>query len=630
MKKILSIIFAAIILLPLSCQKKESVEVFASFETNRETYGPNEPIVLTNTTVVNNSVIAICKWEWLGNVSYDFEPENVLFEEEGEYELKLTVTANDAGVKAEYVRTIVIIDNNIRPVADFTWSPQTVKAGEAITFTDCSTDEDGEVKAWEWNIGGSVSTEQNPVVTIIASGEVKVSLTVTDDRLGKNTKTETIMVEKGKYTIDLDWKKTYGASGNYTRYTSPAMSPDGQTLYVTSTECKLCAIGIDQSDKWSYDYGSKHGVAYVTSLGGKDARVVTPSVDADGTIFFAGGYNEPNTSGSTATIFALNSNGSLKWSKADGADTDFGMFSPVIMDKAIATAQTNGGSFTNDQGCVIINKETGEKLNEIFARQGSQGGMAALNNMLFVNAGGTAMGTQVAFPQSLTSWKYMPKANEAYCPGSGKAARSCQMAVSKEGILYTFYPRKEDDASRGGTLYCFDPTTFVLATTAPSDPLWTLNIAGELSSDKLGSASAACGTGGHGMVLSTDGNIYVTTRTSLTAVSKDGKKRWAHTPEGRIDCVPAVDDAGFVYYCDRNGNVVKLSPDGQEAARLKLNAEFSSSITISNDGKLYLVGTEDGKPTLFCLTTNDITGPADNWSQLSGNPCKTASVTTAQ
>ena len=624
MKRIISIIFAAVLLLPVSCQQ-EPVEVFASFETDRETYGPMEPVVIRNTTVVENSVIAICKWEWAGNVSYDFEPTDVKFEEEGEYIVKLTVTANDDAVKGVYTKTIVVADNNIKPVADFTWNPTTAKAGEAITFSDLSTDEDGKITAWEWNIGGSVSTEQNPVVTIIASGEVKVSLTVTDDRLGRDTRTATITVEKGKYTIDLDWKKTYGADGHRTLYTSPAMSPDGQTLYVTSTDCKLYAFGIDGSQKWVYDYGSKHGVKYTTSLGGNDARVVTPSVDADGTIFFAGGYNEPNSDGQTATIFALTSAGSLKWAQQDGNKTDFGMFSPVIMDNYVATAQTNGGALTNDQGCVILNKATGEKVIDVFARQGSQGGMAAWGEMLFCNAGGTAMGTQVIFPD-LTS---VPKANEAYCPGAGKAARSCQMAVSKDGILYTFYPRNESDPTKGGTLYSFDPNTFVSVPNSPSESLWSVNIAGELSSDKLGSSTAACGTGGHGMVLSADGTIFVTTRTSLTAVSKDGKVIWTHAPAGRIDCVPAVDNAGFVYYCDRSGNIVKLSSDGQEAARIKLEAEFSSSITISNDGKLYVVGMENNAPTLFCLTTNDITGPADNWSQLGGNPCKTARMTAA-
>ena len=624
MKRIISIIFAAVLLLPVSCQQ-EPVEVFASFETDRETYGPMEPVVVKNTTVVENSVIAICKWEWAGNVSYDFEPTDVKFEEEGEYIVKLTVTANDDAVKGVYTKTIVVADNNIKPVADFTWNPTTAKAGEAITFSDLSTDEDGKITAWEWNIGGSVSTEQNPVVTIIASGEVKVSLTVTDDRLGRDTKTATITVEKGKYTIDLDWKKTYGADGHRTLYTSPAMSPDGQTLYVTSTDCKLYAFGIDGSQKWVYDYGSKHGVKYTTSLGGNDARVVTPSVDADGTIFFAGGYNEPNSDGQTATIFALTSAGSLKWAQQDGNKTDFGMFSPVIMDNYVATAQTNGGALTNDQGCVILNKATGEKVIDVFARQGSQGGMAAWGEMLFCNAGGTAMGTQVIFPD-LTS---VPKANEAYCPGAGKAARSCQMAVSKDGILYTFYPRNESDPTKGGTLYSFDPNTFVSVPNSPSESLWSVNIAGELSSDKLGSSTAACGTGGHGMVLSADGTIFVTTRTSLTAVSKAGKVIWTHTPAGRIDCVPAVDNAGFVYYCDRSGNIVKLSSDGQEATRIKLEAEFSSSITISNDGKLYVVGMENNAPTLFCLTTNDITGPADNWSQLGGNPCKTARMKAA-
>ena len=629
--KYVSLILASALVLLSSCQRELQVEVEASFTLDHEEYGPMEPVVITNTTQVKNSVIAICKWEWPGNVSYEMEPKDVVFKEVGEYEISLTVTANDGAVKDRCSQIIKVVDNNIKPVADFTWSPTTVKAGDPVTFTDLSTDEDGEIKSWEWKIGGGVRTEQNPVVTIIESGEVEVSLTVTDNRFGTSTKTVVIAVEPGKYNLKLDWLQNYGEAGNFTRFTSPAMSPDGTSVYVTSTDCKLLSLSAaDGSQNWSYDYGSKHGVAYLTSYGGKDARVVTPSVDTDGTIFFAGGYNEPNTAGPTATIMALNADGSLKWSVEDGSKTDFGMFAPVITDNAIMTAQTNGGSFTNDQGGCIINKQTGAKIYEVFARQGSQGGMAAYGEMMFLNAGGTAMGTQVIFPNAesgATNWTAVDKADEKCCPGSGRAARSCQMAVSKDGLLYTIYPRDEDDKTKGGVLFCFEISTFEQAPSTATAAKWTRNIMGELSSDKMGSASAPASTGGHGIAIAPDGTLFVTTATSLTAVDKTGKILWRRDSKYRIDGVPAIDNEGFVYYSDRGGNVYKLASDGQLAASVKIDgAEFSSSVTIANNGKLYLVGTDNGKPTLYCLSTNDITGPADSWSQLAGNPCKTGRV----
>ena len=52
MKRIISILFAAVLLLPVSCQQ-ETVEVFASFETDRETYGPMEPVVIETMEIVS-------------------------------------------------------------------------------------------------------------------------------------------------------------------------------------------------------------------------------------------------------------------------------------------------------------------------------------------------------------------------------------------------------------------------------------------------------------------------------------------------------------------------------------------------------------------------------------------------
>jgi Tol biopolymer transport system component len=76
---------------------------------------------------------------------------------------------------------------NVPPDAAFT-PPSGLHAGVAATFTDQSTDDDGQVVAWQWNFGdGATSTARNPSHTYAAGGTYPVSLTVTDDHGAQST-----------------------------------------------------------------------------------------------------------------------------------------------------------------------------------------------------------------------------------------------------------------------------------------------------------------------------------------------------------------------------------------------------------------------------------------------------------
>ena len=52
----------ALAVLAASCQKTMEVKVHASFTTDKDVYEVYEPVVITNTTVVENAQIAICEW----------------------------------------------------------------------------------------------------------------------------------------------------------------------------------------------------------------------------------------------------------------------------------------------------------------------------------------------------------------------------------------------------------------------------------------------------------------------------------------------------------------------------------------------------------------------------------------
>jgi PKD repeat protein len=78
---------------------------------------------------------------------------------------------------------------NAAPTADFSSSCTDL----SCTFTDLSTDTDGEVVSYAWQFGSEgTSTQQNPSHTFAAAGAVNVTLTVTDDGGAEGTRTRSV------------------------------------------------------------------------------------------------------------------------------------------------------------------------------------------------------------------------------------------------------------------------------------------------------------------------------------------------------------------------------------------------------------------------------------------------------
>ena len=109
MKKTLVILISAMAL--LSCQKEKELIVKAHFSTDKSEYGIDEPVFITNESVVEGGVIGICKWEWGdGNVSFLDDIDVVSFDRAGEHEIKLTVYADGGGGMDEYSAKVTIKD----------------------------------------------------------------------------------------------------------------------------------------------------------------------------------------------------------------------------------------------------------------------------------------------------------------------------------------------------------------------------------------------------------------------------------------------------------------------------------------------------------------------------------------
>ena len=113
-------------------------------------------------------------------------------------ELAIYNRALSAGAIADHYGSF---GTNRRPVAAFTATPNPAASGQTVTLNaSASSDPDGSVQAYEWDLDGNGSFERdggsNPVTTTTfpQQGDVQVSLRVIDDRQGTDTETKTVTV----------------------------------------------------------------------------------------------------------------------------------------------------------------------------------------------------------------------------------------------------------------------------------------------------------------------------------------------------------------------------------------------------------------------------------------------------
>ena len=178
-------VFTLVLAMLVSCGGQKAVKVTAAFSTNKDVFQVGEELIIENNSVVENNILAFCKWEY-GNMetgyktSYGIEFEGLSFDAAGLYTLALTAYAEQGAGEDTYTRQILVVNENDIPWADFE-CPATAKVGEEVLFEDKSVDNIGGIKTWSWNIGGIASSFDSPIIVFDtpATG-VKVTLTVTD------------------------------------------------------------------------------------------------------------------------------------------------------------------------------------------------------------------------------------------------------------------------------------------------------------------------------------------------------------------------------------------------------------------------------------------------------------------
>lgn len=139
---------------------------------------------------------SITAWLWDfgdGHTSTKQNPTH-WYTNDGIYNVTLTVKDDDGAISS---KTIFVTIRNVKPIANFSYSPKSPKAGNELQFTDLSYDVDGYIINWTWNFGdGTIGYGKNITHVYKKAGKYNVTLTVKDDD-----------GDIGKYSIYIEVKK---------------------------------------------------------------------------------------------------------------------------------------------------------------------------------------------------------------------------------------------------------------------------------------------------------------------------------------------------------------------------------------------------------------------------------------
>ena len=622
MKRFLSI-FALVVVAAVSCQK-EKPTVQALFTLGSTDCQVLEDVPVQNLSTASGTQIGLCKWEWEDQVSYETDLASISFKTVGDKTVTLTVWGEEGVADPNtYTLTVSVYNNNEPPVVAFDM-PASATQDASLQFFDRSTDATGRIVSWLWDIGGVVSYEQNPTVTFISWGDdIKVSLTVTDHYGASSTLTKTMNIAKSSgHDLALAWEKSYDTKG-YVYWTSPAMSPDGSKIYVSSSAYNLVCFDPSGNKLGSFNFGARGANPYSYQSGGNSSinnQTPTPSVGADGKVyiaaqFFEGPGNAPSGTTGNGGLFCVSPGCTgEEWFFPTGEQSSYRfLVSPVFGDYVAICLKGNetAGSQIN-QNCGVIDRHTGKLVQALTCDQGSLGGMALASDWTLVYA---ADRSGAGYKVARYNGTWSPSANNDagrltnFLNGSGFATKGYQPAISKDNYVYVCV-----SANSSAQLVC---ACYSLTDYTGSSPkaLWQTT---------LDAGSAQCG---YGAVLDDAGNAYFMSGDKVFRLNRvDGSVAWTYPLTVTGIGVPAIDSKGYLYVPDQNGHrLLKLSSaSGQVVSQIAITNPRSCP-TIAADGSIYISGNKNGLPTLYKIVgtgANKSVAPGSNWSQLGCNPQK--------
>jgi PKD repeat protein len=143
--------------------------------------------------------------------------------------VRLTVT-DDEGLSNTTTQEIMVFPN-VRPIADFSYSPDEAKIDETFYFVDKSYDEDGFIATWDWDFGdGKSSSRQDTDHHFSESGTYYVTLTVGDNDGNTDSITKPVTVINLPPMADFSISTVKAKVGDEISFTDSSSDPEGKAL----------------------------------------------------------------------------------------------------------------------------------------------------------------------------------------------------------------------------------------------------------------------------------------------------------------------------------------------------------------------------------------------------------------
>ncbi|PTN07551.1 PKD domain-containing protein [Mangrovibacterium marinum] len=489
---------------------------------------------------------------------------------------------------------------NTASSANFTVAEDYYELGQSVEFADFSVPSgDNSIVSWLWEFGdlaGSTSTEQNPSFAYSEGGSFTVKLTVTDNNGLKASATKDVVIIDPSKAIRVMWQKPLlGAIQNTV---SPALSLDGNTVYMyadqsvsNAYDVALKAYDTENGNlKWAFNVND--ALAALNTGGGVRIVYASPSVGSNGDIYIA--VRDLRNSGAArkSYLFAIKSDGTLRWNYAFNIDANINYVTPAIDSEG----RIYIGHLTNSPFQIaVLNPNDGTVESTISLPVGVRSGISLSQNghIYFCSTGANGV------------YSYDLSGVEIFTYNSDLATTGGAISIDSEGNLYTVA------ALTGGG--------GIMSVSANGNENWVYQTSGVIQWG--------------GVSLGADGTIYANggkavedvVAAGIVALNPDGTLKWHYTTSEDVNnCVPLIDNRGYIHAITDDGTYFILKSDGTLFASEKLGVKSYASPVMDSSGNLYIgVETEAGVSEMFCIASGAKSFANSDWPMKGQNPQRT-------
>lgn len=609
-RTILLLSIIALGLISVACQLEEKLYHTAAeplFSVSKDVVELGEPISFTDQSIPTTGTELVA-WNWEFNfdnkedaaaVSVERNP-TYTYNEIGKFRVRLTVTDNNGLSASAFKDVTVVTPYSALAHAEFEFDVVKANINIPVNFTDKSIPAKGAtINSWEWNFGdGTASAEQNPQHTYTSSGSFTITLSVKDSKGNNSTISHDIVVMDPADVISVAWRTPMlGAIENTV---SPALSPDGKTVYMwadhsaATYDVVLKAVDVATgAEKWAYALNPE----FAALNEGAGVRLVysSPAVGPNGDIYVCARDLKNSGAARKSFMIAVKADGTKRWHYAFGIDANFNYVTPAID----ANGNIYIGHLTNKPfEIAVLNPETGSKINSIPLELGVRSGISLdkNGNVYFCSTGSNGL-FSYGVASGTMNWQY----NTNFSTTGGG------ISIGADGTVYTVA-----DGANGG----------VVSAVAPNGSMkWEYMLPG----------AAQYG----GAVLGTDGTIYANggqvvkgaVSGGVVALNPDGTLKWHFATEEDVNnCVPMVDNRGYVHFITDAGTYYVVNGDGALYGFKSLGNKSFSSPVMNASGEV-LIAAQEGSDVavsyIYKLDTGASSFAESAWPMKGQNPQRT-------